>query len=246
VEKARGASGAAERGDGQAPGIFATTWGVSAYRRIICGVDEAGRGPWAGPVVAAAVILDRDRPIAGLDDSKRLSAKVREQLFAEILASATVATAVIGCAKIESLNIRGASLYAMVRAINGLCEVPDLALIDGNAIPPGLGVRARTLVKGDQRSASIAAASIVAKVTRDRLMVHLARSCPGYGFEQHKGYGTELHREALARLGPSVHHRRGFAPVRSPGLALARPAVSRKGRAGPSATRAAAGGSGRS
>ena len=202
-------------------------------RKIICGVDEAGRGPWAGPVVAAAVILDRDDPIEGLDDSKRLSAKVRERLFEEIVARATVATAIVGCAKIERLNIRGASLYAMSRAINGLCVPPDVALIDGNAIPPGLAVKARAMVRGDQRSGSIAAASIVAKVTRDRLMVQLARSCPGYGFEAHKGYGTEQHREALARLGPSIHHRANFAPIRSPSFPMARPPVTRRGRAAP-------------
>ncbi|GAB5374753.1 MAG: ribonuclease HII [Acuticoccus sp.] len=189
---------------------------VTKYSRIMaCGVDEAGRGPWAGPVVAAAVILDRARPIEGLDDSKRLTARVRERLFGEIIDSATIATAIVGCDRIERLNIRGASLYAMTRAINALAVAPDLALIDGNALPPGLAIKARALVKGDQRSASVAAASIVAKVTRDRLMVHLARSCPGYGFEAHKGYGTEQHRAALARLGPSIHHRRGFAPVRA-------------------------------
>ena len=200
-------------------------------RKIICGVDEAGRGPWAGPVVAAAVILDRDDTIEGLNDSKKLSAKVRERLFEEIVARATVATAIVGCDKIERLNIRGASLYAMARAINGLCVVPDVALIDGNALPPGLTIKARTMVRGDQRSGSIAAASIVAKVTRDRLMVHLAKSCPGYGFEAHKGYGTEQHREALALLGPSIHHRRNFAPIREPSFAIARPPVSRRGRA---------------
>ncbi len=211
---------------------------MRTYRKIICGVDEAGRGPWAGPVVAAAVILDRDSPIEGLDDSKRLSAKVRESLFVEICRTAIVATAIVGCDKIERLNIRGASLYAMKRAINGLSLIPDVALIDGNAVPPGLAVKARTMVRGDQRSDSIAAASIVAKVTRDRLMVHLARSCPGYGFEAHKGYGTEQHREALARLGPSIHHRRNFAPIRSPSFAVAGIGASRRGRA----ARAAAGG----
>lgn len=188
---------------------------MTRYSRIICGVDEAGRGPWAGPVVAAAVILDRTRPIEGLDDSKRLTPRARERLFAEIVASATVATAFAGCETIERLNIRGASLYAMARAINALAVPPDLALIDGNALPPGLALKARALVKGDQRSASVAAASIVAKVTRDRLMTRLSSSCPGYGFEAHKGYGTEQHREALARLGPSIHHRRGFAPIRA-------------------------------
>ena len=184
------------------------------YTRIICGVDEAGRGPWAGPVVAAAVILDRALPIEGLDDSKKLSPRERERLFAEIVARADVATAVVGCSKIESMNIRGASLYAMKQAIAGLHTVPTVALIDGDAVPPGLAIHARALVRGDERSASISAASIVAKVVRDRLMTRLALSCPGYGFEAHKGYGTPQHREALERLGPSAHHRRGFAPVR--------------------------------
>ncbi len=187
----------------------------SRYRQIVCGVDEAGRGPWAGPVVVAAVILDRTRPIEGLDDSKKLSAARREALFAEIMASAWVSTAVVGAKRIETMNIRGASLYGMSRAIDGLALRPTMALIDGNALPPDCPVKARALVGGDARSASIAAASIIAKVTRDRLMVRLARSCPGYGFECHKGYGTEQHRDALSRLGPSIHHRRTFAPIRA-------------------------------
>ncbi|MEM6761570.1 MAG: ribonuclease HII [Pseudomonadota bacterium] len=187
---------------------------VSVWTKVICGVDEAGRGPWAGPVVAAAVILDRARPIHGLDDSKRLSAATRERLFDEIIAHAHVAVASVGCASIETLNIRGASLLAMRRAVEALPVTPELALVDGNAIPPGLRIAARGLVKGDQRSASIAAASIVAKVSRDRFMVRLAAACPGYGFETHKGYGTRAHQAALARLGPSIHHRRGFAPIR--------------------------------
>ncbi|WMS41289.1 ribonuclease HII [Acuticoccus sp. MNP-M23] len=187
----------------------------SRYRQIVCGVDEAGRGPWAGPVVVAAVILDRASPIHGLDDSKKLSAHRREVLFGEIMASSWVAVATVGCDRIEAMNIRGATLHGMTLAIGGLALRPTLALIDGNALPPGCPVKARALVGGDGRSASIAAASIVAKVTRDRLMVRLARACPGYGFEAHKGYGTARHREALDRLGPSIHHRRGFAPIRA-------------------------------
>ena len=187
----------------------------SRYRQIVCGVDEAGRGPWAGPVVVAAVILDRARPIDGLDDSKKLSEARREALFGEIMASAWVSTAVVGCKRIETMNIRGASLYGMTQAIHGLALRPTLALVDGNALPPGCTVKARALVGGDGRSASIAAASIVAKVTRDRMMVRLSRCCPGYGFEAHKGYGTAQHREALDRLGPTIHHRRGFAPIRA-------------------------------
>ncbi|MEM7696579.1 MAG: ribonuclease HII [Pseudomonadota bacterium] len=188
---------------------------MSRYSRVICGVDEAGRGPWAGPVVAAAVILDRAQPVAGLDDSKKLSPAVRERLFHELVATATIATAIVSCASIETLNIRGASLLAMRRAIEALSIRPDLALIDGNTIPPGLLVPARPLVGGDGRSASVAAASIIAKVTRDRMMIRLAEAFPGYGFESHKGYGTQKHRDALSRLGPCTHHRRTFAPVRA-------------------------------
>jgi ribonuclease HII len=188
---------------------------ASRYGQIVCGVDEAGRGPWAGPVVVAAVILDRDRPIAGLDDSKVLSAPVRERLCTEIVERATaVATVVVGCARIEAMNIRGATLWGMTRAVASLPERPTVALIDGVDVPPGLVVCARALVDGDARSASIAAASIVAKVTRDRLMIRLGETFPEYGFERHKGYGTPEHREALARHGPSIHHRRGWAPIR--------------------------------
>ncbi|MEM0909007.1 MAG: ribonuclease HII [Pseudomonadota bacterium] len=187
---------------------------LKGRQRVVCGVDEAGRGPWAGPVVAAAVVLDPHNPIDGLDDSKRLTQKVRERLFDDIVARAHVCVALAGCARIEAMNIRGASLFAMASAINGLAVPLDLALIDGNAIPNGLAVEAEAIVRGDQRCAAISAASIVAKVTRDRLMVRLAQSAPGYGFEAHKGYGTLRHREALEALGPSPHHRRSFKPVR--------------------------------
>ncbi|MEM9223711.1 MAG: ribonuclease HII [Pseudomonadota bacterium] len=186
----------------------------SRHGQVICGVDEAGRGPWAGPVVAAAVILCRDDPIDGLDDSKKLTAAAREQLFDEIVRRAAVATALVGPRRIDAMNIRAASLHAMALAIDGLPTTPTVALIDGNAIPPGLGPKGRALVRGDARSVSIAAASIVAKVVRDRLMIRLAEACPGYGFEAHKGYGTAQHRKALLELGPTIHHRRSFAPVR--------------------------------
>ncbi len=197
---------------------------TSRYRQVVCGVDEAGRGPWAGPVVVAAVILDRARPIEGLDDSKVLAASVRERLYDEIVrTAAAVATVMVGCARIEAMNIRGATLWGMARAVHSLPERPTVALFDGVDVPPGLAVKGRALIDGDARSASIAAASIVAKVTRDRLMVRLGEAFPMYGFERHKGYGTPEHREALALHGPSVHHRRGWAPIRE-ALQRARPA----------------------
>lgn len=189
---------------------------TSRYSQIVCGVDEAGRGPWAGPVVVAAVILDRNRPIDGLDDSKVLPPAVRERLYEEIVREArAVATVMVGCARIEAMNIRGATLWGMARAVASLPERPTVALIDGVDVPPGLVVTGRALIDGDARSASIAAASIVAKVTRDRLMVRLGEAFPAYGFERHKGYGTPEHREALARHGPSIHHRRRWAPIRA-------------------------------
>ncbi|WP_108659828.1 ribonuclease HII [Acuticoccus kandeliae] len=184
------------------------------YSQTVCGVDEAGRGPWAGPVVVAAVILPRDRRIDGIADSKVLTAEVRAELFDYIVREATVSTAIVGASRIDTMNIRAATLWGMVRAVETLPDLPTVALIDGKDIPPGLTVRGRALIKGDGRSTAIAAASIVAKVTRDRLMTRLARAFPGYGFERHKGYGTPEHREALDALGPCCHHRRSFAPIR--------------------------------
>lgn len=180
----------------------------------LCGVDEAGRGPWAGPVVAAAVVLDPDNVPAGLADSKQLKAETREALFAEILATADVAVAVASPRRIDYLNIRGATLWAMTQAVRGLSERPKLALIDGIDVPHGLPCAGEAIVEGDAHSAAIAAASIVAKVTRDRMMVMLGSDHPGYGFENHKGYGTPEHRLALQTLGVTVHHRRSFAPIR--------------------------------
>ncbi|MFD1333048.1 ribonuclease HII [Methylopila musalis] len=179
----------------------------------VAGVDEAGRGPLAGPVVTAAVILDPAAIPEGLADSKALSAARRENLFAAIVARAHVAVATVSPARIEALNIRGATLWAMARAVRALPERPSFALIDGRDIPPGLPCPAEAVIDGDALSLSIAAASIVAKVTRDRMMRRLGAACPGYGFEKHMGYGTAAHLEALRRLGPSPHHRRGFAPV---------------------------------
>lgn len=180
----------------------------------LCGVDEAGRGPWAGPVVAAAVVLDPNNVPAGLADSKQLKAETRETLFAEILATADVAVAVASPRRIDYLNIRGATLWAMTQAVRGLSERPKLALIDGVDVPHGLPCAGEAIVEGDAHSAAIAAASIVAKVTRDRMMVMLGSDNPGYGFENHKGYGTPEHRLALQTLGVTVHHRRSFAPIR--------------------------------
>ena len=179
----------------------------------VCGIDEAGRGPWAGPVVAAAVILDPDNIPDGIDDSKKLTAARREQLFAVIGRSAVIGIGIAGVSRIDRDNILAATLWAMGEAVRKLSIHPALALIDGNRAP-SLRCTAQTIVAGDRRSLSIAAASIIAKVTRDRLMAALDCEFPGYDFARHKGYGTELHRHALARLGPSPQHRRSFAPIR--------------------------------
>ncbi|MEX2648363.1 MAG: ribonuclease HII [Alphaproteobacteria bacterium] len=183
-----------------------------AHGGLVAGVDEAGRGPWAGPVVAAAVVLDPGRVPRGLDDSKRLSPSRREVLYEILIESAAVGVGLASVAEIDRLNIRQASFLAMRRAVARLPRAPGHVLIDGDALP-GLGCPATAVIGGDRLSVSIAAASIIAKVTRDRLMTALALACPGYGFERHKGYGTALHRAALARLGASAHHRRSFRPV---------------------------------
>ena len=177
----------------------------------VAGVDEVGRGPLAGPVTAAAVILDPARIPAGLGDSKALSAAKRERLFAEIMAVAQVSVAHASVDEIDALNILRASHLAMERAVAGLAA--DHALIDGNLIPRGLGCGATAIVKGDARSLSIAAASIVAKVTRDRIMVDLAQQHPGYGWEGNAGYPTKEHLAALLNLGVTAWHRRSFRPV---------------------------------
>lgn len=184
----------------------------------VAGLDEAGRGPLAGPVVAAAVILDPDRVPEGLDDSKRLTAAQRDGLFDVILSSAlAISLASIAAAGIDRINILRASLEAMRRAAAGLSVEPRLALADGRDIPPGLRCAGRALIKGDQRSQSIAAASIVAKVTRDRMMVACGRADERYGFEAHMGYATERHREAIVLHGPIARwHRVSFAPFREP------------------------------
>lgn len=180
---------------------------------LIAGVDEAGRGPLAGPVIAAAVILDPDNPIKGLNDSKLLSEKKREQLFEEIRQCAlawSVARATV--AEIDQFNILQASLLAMQRAVNFLSLTPQLALVDGNQ-SPRLNCPVRTIIKGDQLEPAISAASIVAKVLRDRWMKFLDRKYPQYGFAKHKGYPTQAHRDVLKRIGPCRVHRKSFAPV---------------------------------
>ena len=179
----------------------------------ICGVDEAGRGPWAGPVVAAAVVLDRGCIPPGLDDSKKLTPRRRAVLFDAIRAAASVGVGIASVEEIDALNILRANDLAMLRAIGALQPAPEAALIDGNRVPPGLPCRARALVGGDGRSLSIAAASIIAKVTRDRIMEELAGAHPGYGWERNRGYGTPEHRAALIRLGVTPHHRRSFRPI---------------------------------
>ncbi|MBS1419596.1 MAG: ribonuclease HII [Oscillospiraceae bacterium] len=178
--------------------------------KLICGVDEAGRGPLAGPVCAGAVILPRGLKIEGLNDSKRLTEKKRESLYAVICEKALAwAAAFAGVEEIESLNILNATYLAMNRAIASLGLRPELALIDGNR-NSGIEINSRCLVKGDSRCADIAAASVMAKVTRDRYMLDMAALYPEYGFERHKGYGTKAHYEAIRRFGPSPIHRRSF------------------------------------
>ena len=184
---------------------------VSSGFNVICGVDEAGRGPLAGPVCAAAVIMPTDTVIEGLDDSKKLSEKKRERLYNEIIEKATAYCVAYGTVEeIESVNILEATFIAMNRAIDGLKVKPDFAIIDGNRVPKGIKVPCATLVKGDSKSMSVAAASILAKVTRDRLMLTYDEKYPQYNFKKHKGYGTKEHTELLKQYGPSPIHRLSF------------------------------------
>jgi ribonuclease HII len=181
---------------------------------IVCGVDEAGRGPLAGPVVAAAVILDPKRRIRGLDDSKALSAKTREALYEKIVErSLSFCVASASVEEIDRLNILHATMLAMKRAIEGLSVTPTLARIDGNRCPM-LAVRSEAVIGGDAQVPAISAASILAKVTRDRMLFELHERFPMYGFDAHVGYGTPQHLAALSEHGPCEHHRRSFAPVR--------------------------------
>ena len=182
------------------------------FRGLICGIDEAGRGSLAGPVVAAAVILDQDRTPDGITDSKLLTQVKREHLFRKITTQAAIAVGFSEVEEIDKINILNATLAAMGRAVDNLTPAPAVALVDGNHSPK-LDCSAHTVIGGDRLSLSIAAASIVAKVTRDHLMMDLARAYPGYGWEHNAGYGTSEHLAALASHGVTPHHRRSFAPV---------------------------------
>jgi len=189
---------------------------------VVCGIDEAGRGPWAGPVVAAAAILDRaGLPMSlasELDDSKRLKPAARDRLLVELAPHAVIGVGQASAAEIDRLNILQATFLAMDRAVQALGQVPGLALVDGNRPPPLPSVSdcvIQCLVGGDGRSLSIAAASIAAKVTRDRLMADLAERHPGYGWERNAGYGTAVHKVALERLGVTPEHRKSYKPIRN-------------------------------
>lgn len=179
--------------------------------KLVCGVDEAGRGPLAGPVCAAAVILPEDAVIEGLNDSKKLSEKKREALYDVIKGKAIAFCVAYGTLEeIETLNILQATFLAMNRAIDGLAVKPDFALIDGNRVPKDIKIPCETVVKGDGKSMSVAAASILAKVTRDRLMLEYDKKYPEYDFKKHKGYGTKEHTELIKKYGPCEIHRMSF------------------------------------
>ena len=187
---------------------------MTARRQIIAGVDEAGRGPLAGPVVVAAVVLDSGNPIEGLDDSKKLSRKRREELYPLIIeCSATWAVVEVGPEEIDRVNILQATMLGMQRAVDQLQPTPTLALVDGNRAPE-MDCKVRTIIQGDSLEPAISAASILAKVARDRMMCQLHHSFPQYRFDRHKGYPTAEHLTLLAKHGPCVVHRRTFAPVR--------------------------------
>ncbi len=181
----------------------------------IAGVDEAGRGPWAGPVVAGAVILDPGAIPDGLDDSKRLTEVQREALYEEIIICARWGIGIADVVRVDEMNILYASLWAMGEAVAALDVQPAFVLVDGNKLPDLNGIEAKALVKGDQRSLSIAAASIIAKVTRDRMMGELDAQFPEYAFSKHKGYGTKAHQMALMSHGVTAHHRRSFKPIKA-------------------------------
>lgn len=183
--------------------------------RIVAGVDEAGRGPWAGPVVAAAVVLGRGSVTEGLDDSKRLSSWERERLFNQITETADYGIGIADVARVDEMNILQATLWSMQEAVGALSAPPDFVLVDGNKLPDFGGIASEAVVKGDQRSLSIAAASIVAKVTRDRLMKGLGEKFPEYCWASNKGYGTKAHQDALLKYGVTPHHRRSFKPIKA-------------------------------
>ena len=183
------------------------------YPQPLAGVDEAGCAPLAGPVVAGACILNRDKFPRGIDDSKNLPIEKREAIYAKLVRCSAWGVGIASVEEIDRINIYWARMLAMTRAVEALGFEPAWVLVDGNACPKWQRP-SKAIVDGDAKCRSIAAASIIAKVTRDRIMVDLDRQCPGYGFAQHKGYGTPEHQEALSRLGPSAHHRRSFEPVR--------------------------------
>ena len=186
------------------------------HRGVVAGIDEVGRGPWAGPVIAAAVILPRNichELMDGLDDSKKLSRAQRETLLTMVSRRADIGIGCASVAEIEQNNILIASHIAMVRAVTRLPKIPNIALIDGKHIPENLPCTGRAIIRGDSVSLSIAAASIVAKVTRDRIMASLALRYPAFGWERNSGYGTREHRDGLALTGVTRHHRRTYAPI---------------------------------
>ena len=186
---------------------------IDAGYRTVIGVDEVGRGPWAGPVVAAAALLNPLDIPEGLRDSKKLSSKKREVLYDIIMEKATVSIAEASVAEIDTLNIREATFLAMKRAVMGLNMQVDYIFVDGNALPKELPAPAEAIIKGDDHVLSIACASIVAKVYRDRLMADLAKAHPHYAWEKNAGYGTKAHQEGLAKAGVTKHHRRSFKPI---------------------------------
>ena len=202
------------RTDSQRPDLSFEQSAWAQGHVLVAGIDEAGRGPWAGPVVAGAVILNPDAIPAGLNDSKKLKEDRREALFEELQIRSEIGIGIADVERIDRDNILSATLWAMAEAVRKLPASPDFALVDGNRLPV-LGCQAEAVVKGDGRSLSIAAASIVAKVTRDRIMRALEDEYPGYGFSRHKGYGTAQHQNALAELGPCAAHRTSFAPIRA-------------------------------
>ncbi len=192
-----------------------------AARALVAGMDEVGRGPLAGPVCAAIVVLDRRKPAPAVDDSKALSAKAREELFAEICACAkAISFASASAREIDMINIRQATHLAMRRAVAGIALAPTHILVDGNDPPPGLPCAATAIIKGDAHSLSIAAASIVAKVLRDRMMTRLAVFHPEYEFDRHAGYATARHLAAIETHGPCRHHRMTFSPMRQAAFAF--------------------------
>ncbi len=183
-----------------------------SFGGVVAGIDEAGRGPWCGPVVAAAVVLNRDNFPIGINDSKKLSHKRREEIFIQLQEFAKIGVGIATVEEIDTINILQASMLAMQRAFAALPFAADVALVDGNKIPK-LSCPAHYVIKGDSKSLSIAAASIIAKVTRDNIMFDLARQYPQYGWEKNSGYGTKDHQKALLEFGVTPHHRKTYKPV---------------------------------